>query len=206
MTLLHSAQALASAPSSFPLNTSLLGSEASDDPTPLSALPSIHPEEVPPCPIIRDIGPLADTDPMLLRIDPKVILSCITRLNTLISHSTDTKRGANGLRRSHGLFEVDGNRRNDFYLFPEAGGGPRAHLYQPFLISAKFNDSTTLSHAAVLCPERDAVLCHLADLVSEYFGLDGMVAVLLQVVYEGADTLCPLIMTGLTDQLSSLPL
>jgi hypothetical protein len=129
---------------------------------------------------------------MLLRIDPKVILSCITRLNTLLSHSTDTKRGANGLRRSHGLFEVDDRRRNDFYLFPEVGGGPKAHRYRPFLTSAKFNGSTTLSHAAVLCPERDAVLCHLADLVYEYFGLDRMVVVLLQVVHEGAGhTLSP---------------
>ena len=129
---------------------------------------------------------------MLLRVDPKVILSCITSLNALFSHSTDTKQVANGLRRPHGLFEVDGHRRNDFYLFPEAGGSPRAHLYQPFLISAKFDNSTTLSHAAVLCPERDTALCHLADLVSEHFGLGGMVAVLLQVIHEGGGhTLSP---------------
>ena len=128
---------------------------------------------------------------MLLRIDPKVILSCITKLNTLISHSSDNKRGANGLRRSHGLFEVDDRRRNDFYLFPEDGSGPKAHLYRPFLTSAKVNGATTLRHAAVPCPERDAVLCHLADLVSEYFALDGIVVVLVQVVHAGGGHTLP---------------
>ena len=141
MTLLHSAQAFASALSSQPV-----------------------------------------TESMVLRVDPGAILSCSANITTLISQSTETKRGSNGLRRSHGLFEVDGDRRNDFYLFPDVGSGPMARLFHPFLASAKFNGSTTLSHAAVLCSERDSAFCHLADLVSDHFGLGDMVAVLLQVI------------------------
>jgi hypothetical protein len=125
-------------------------------------------------------------DSLLMRLDPEVALLCFAGITTLVSHSTETKRGMNGLRRPSGLFEVDGVRRNDFYLFSEVGSGPMAHLFSPFFTSAKFNGSTTLSHAAVLCPERNAVFCRLASLVSDYFGLDGMVAVLLQVIREGA--------------------
>ena len=128
MTLLHSAQVLASAPNSYPLSISLLESGASDGPISLTTLPSIHPEEVSPCSTIQHTNPSVNADSMLLRIDPKAIPSCITSLDTLIS-TVLVLSEVYGLRRSHGLFEVDGNRRTDFYLFPGAGDGPEAHLY-----------------------------------------------------------------------------
>lgn len=108
MTLLHSAQALASTPSTLPPISSLLRCEAPDDPTTLSAIPYIHPGEVPPFPTSQETKPPADAESMLMRLDPEVILSCTNSIDTLISQSTETKRGMNGLRRSRGLFEVDG--------------------------------------------------------------------------------------------------
>ena len=120
-----------------------------------------------------------------IEVDSLLVAQCAARVTTLVSQSSDTKRGKSGLRRG-GLFEVDGLRRNDLYLFPEASTGPLSPLFKPFLSSATFDSPTPLIRASSLCSTTDDSLCQLAASVSDHFGLEGMVPVLLQVIHEDA--------------------
>ena len=120
-----------------------------------------------------------------VEVDSLLVAQCAARVTTLVNQSSDTKRGKSGLRR-RGLFEVDGLRRNDLYLFPEASTGPLSHLFRPFLSSATFDSTTPLIRASPLCSTADDSLCQLAVSVSDHFGLGDMVPVLLQVIHEDA--------------------
>ena len=130
--------------------------------------------------------PAVATSTRTWNVDSKTIRACLARGTQLITSISQSKRGLNGLR-GEGLFEVDGNRRSDLFVFPGATpGGVFADHYKEFLAGTTFAlGGPPFSKATPLRPQADEIFCELARQASKAFSLGDMVPVVMQFIHEG---------------------